>query len=97
MTDKFKPYHRDLKKLMPYLHLPVQSGSDNILKAMNRRHNSSDYLKVIDKLKSANPEIGLSSDFIVGFPGETDADFEATLELVKKVGKFCKICCLASS
>lgn len=86
MTDDLIACHRDLKKLMPYLHLPVQSGSDNILKAMNRRHNSSDYLKVIDKLKSANPEIGLSSDFIVGFPGETDADFEATLELVKKVG-----------
>ena len=86
MTDDLIACHRDLKKLMPYLHLPVQSGSDNILKAMNRRHNSSDYLKVIDKLKSANPEIGLSSDFIVGFPGETDTDFEATLELVKKVG-----------
>ena len=86
MTDDLIACHRDLKKLMPYLHLPVQSGSDNVLKAMNRRHNSSDYLRVIDKLKTANPEIGLSSDFIVGFPGETDADFEATLELVKKVG-----------
>ena len=86
MTDDLISCHRDLKKLMPYLHLPVQSGSDNVLKAMNRRHNSSDYLRVIDKLKTANPEIGLSSDFIVGFPGETDADFEATLELVKKVG-----------
>lgn len=86
MTDDLIACHHDLKKLMPYLHLPVQSGSDNVLKAMNRRHNSSDYLRVIDKLKTANPEIGLSSDFIVGFPGETDADFEATLELVKKVG-----------
>ena len=86
MTDDLIACHRDLKKLMPYLHLPVQSGSDNVLKAMNRRHTSGDYLKIIDKLKTANPEIGLSSDFIVGFPGETDADFEATLELVKKVG-----------
>ena len=86
MTDDLIACHRDLKKLMPYLHLPVQSGSDNVLKAMNRHHTSGDYLKIIDKLKTANPEIGLSSDFIVGFPGETDADFEATLELVKKVG-----------
>lgn len=86
MTDDLIACHRDLKKLMPYLHLPVQSGSDNVLKAMNRRHTSGDYLKIIDKLKTANPEIGLSSDFIVGFPGETDTDFEATLELVKKVG-----------
>ncbi len=86
MTDDLIACHRDLKKLMPYLHLPVQSGSDNVLKAMNRRHTSGDYLKIIDKLKTANPEIGLSSDFIVGFPGETDTDFKATLELVKKVG-----------
>ena len=86
MTDDLIACHRDLKKLMPYLHLPVQSGSDNVLKAMNRRHTSGDYLKIIDKLKTANPEIGLSSDFIVGFPGETNTDFEATLELVKKVG-----------
>lgn len=78
--------HRDLKKLMPYLHLPVQSGSDKILKAMNRRHTRGQYLEVVEKLKEANPELGFSSDFIVGFPGETDEDFEQTLDLVRKVG-----------
>ena len=77
--------HRDLPKLMPYLHLPVQSGSDRILKAMNRRHNRDDYMRIIDKLKDANPNIGLSSDFIVGFPGETDQDFQATLDMVNYV------------
>ena len=78
--------HRDLKKLMPYLHLPVQSGSDKILKAMNRRHTRGQYLEVVEKLKEANPELGFSSDFIVGFPGETDKDFEQTLDLVHQVG-----------
>ena len=85
MTDDLIACHRDMKKLMPYLHLPVQSGSDAILKAMNRRHDSSQYLDVISKLKEANPDLGFSSDFIVGFPGETDADFQATLDLVDKV------------
>ena len=70
---------------MPYLHLPIQSGSDSILKAMNRRHTKDDYIRVIDKLKQANPDIGMSSDFIVGFPGETDSDFQATLEVVNYV------------
>ena len=78
--------HRDLKKLMPYLHLPVQSGSDKILKAMNRRHTRGQYLEVVEKLKEANPKLGFSSDFIVGFPGETDEDFEQTLDLVRRVG-----------
>ena len=86
ITDDLIACHHDLRKLMPYLHLPVQSGSDKILKAMNRRHTSSDYLHVVDKLKKANPEIGMSSDFIVGFPEENDDDFQATLDLVKKVG-----------
>lgn len=85
MTDDLIECHHDLNKLMPYLHLPVQSGSDKILKAMNRRHTSSDYLKVIEKLHKANPDIGMSSDFIVGFPGETDEDFQATLNLVNQV------------
>lgn len=85
MTDDLIECHRDLDKLMPYLHLPVQSGSDKILKAMNRRHTSSDYLKVIEKLRKANPDIGMSSDFIVGFPGETDEDFQATLDIVNQV------------
>lgn len=77
--------HREMPQLMPYLHLPIQSGSDSILKAMNRRHTSGQYLEIIAKLKEANPALGFSSDFIVGFPGETDADFEATLEVVNKV------------
>ena len=85
MNDDLIACHHDLDKLMPYLHLPIQSGSDKILKAMNRRHNSSDYLKIIEKLKKANPNIGMSSDFIVGFPGEDDADFQATLDVVNKV------------
>ena len=85
VNDDLIACHRDLPKLMPYLHLPVQSGSDAILKAMNRRHNAAQYLEIIARLKEANPALGFSSDFIVGFPGETDKDFEATLELVDKV------------
>jgi len=77
--------HRDLPKLMPYLHLPIQSGSDSILKAMNRRHTSGQYLEIIERLREANPALGFSSDFIVGFPGETDADFQATLDVVNRV------------
>ena len=86
VDDDLIACHRDLKKLMPYLHLPVQSGSDKILKAMNRRHTRGQYLEVVEKLKEANPELGFSSDFIVGFPGETDEDFEQTLDLVRRVG-----------
>ena len=86
VDDDLIACHRDLKKLMPYLHLPVQSGSDKILKAMNRRHTRGQYLEIIDKLKQTNPELGFSSDFIVGFPGETDQDFEQTLDLVRRVG-----------
>ncbi len=74
--------HRDCDKLMPYLHLPVQSGSDRILKAMNRRHTAADYLKLIDRIRDARPDLALSGDFIVGFPGETDDDFEATMRIV---------------
>ncbi len=86
VDDDLISCHHDIKKLMPYLHLPVQSGSDKILKAMNRRHTSSDYLKIIEKLKKANPDLRMSSDFIVGFPGEEDKDFQATLNIVKEVG-----------
>jgi tRNA-2-methylthio-N6-dimethylallyladenosine synthase len=78
--------HRDLPALMPYLHLPVQSGSDQILAAMNRRHTRADYLDVIARVRHAQPAIAFSSDFIVGFPGETDDDFDATLSLVEEVG-----------
>lgn len=86
MADDLIAAHRDLPVLMPFLHLPVQSGSDKILTAMNRRHTADAYRRVIDKLRAACPAIGLSSDFIVGFPGETDADFAATLQLIKDVG-----------
>ncbi len=82
MTDGLIAAHRDIAKLMPYLHLPVQSGSDRILKAMNRSHNAASYLAVIDKVRAARPDIALSGDFIVGFPGETEADFQATLDLI---------------
>lgn len=85
MTDDLIECHHDLDKLMPYLHLPVQSGSDKILKAMNRRHTSADYLHVVEKLLKANPKIGMSSDFIVGFPGESDEDFQATINIVNQV------------
>ena len=78
--------HRDLPKVMPYLHLPVQSGSDRILRAMNRRHTARDYLRLIDRIRDARADIALSSDFIVGFPGESDADFDATMRLVEQVG-----------
>lgn len=85
VDDDLIACHGELEILMPYLHLPVQSGSDKILKAMNRRHNSSDYLRIVEKLQSANPNLRMSSDFIVGFPGETDEDFAKTLELVNRV------------
>ncbi len=85
MTDDLIVCHKDIDILMPYLHLPVQSGSDKILKAMNRRHNSGDYLRIVEKLAAANPNLRMSSDFIVGFPGETDADFQQTLNVVNQV------------
>jgi tRNA-2-methylthio-N6-dimethylallyladenosine synthase len=86
MEDDLIAAHGDCPQLMPYLHLPVQSGSDRILKAMNRKHTADDYLRVIDRIRTAQPDILLTSDFIVGFPGETDEDFEATLNLIRKVG-----------
>jgi tRNA-2-methylthio-N6-dimethylallyladenosine synthase len=81
MTDELIVAHRDLPALMPYLHLPVQSGSDRILAAMNRKHTRASYLALIGRIRAAVPEIALSGDFIVGFPGETDADFEETLSI----------------
>jgi tRNA-2-methylthio-N6-dimethylallyladenosine synthase len=78
--------HRDVPKLMPFLHLPVQSGSDRILAAMNRGHTTGDYRRIVERLRAARPDLALSSDFIVGFPGESDRDFEATLELVRDIG-----------
>jgi tRNA-2-methylthio-N6-dimethylallyladenosine synthase len=86
MDDALIAAHRDLPALMPYLHLPVQSGSDRILAAMNRRHEAADYLRLVDRIRAARPDIALSSDFIVGFPDETEADFEATMRLIRTVG-----------
>jgi len=86
MADDLIAAHRDLGKLMPYLHLPVQSGSDRILAAMNRRHTAADYLRLVDRIRAARPDLALSGDFIVGFPGETDADFEATLAIAREAG-----------
>ncbi len=85
MDDDLIAAHADCAKLMPYLHLPVQSGSDRMLAAMNRRHTAADYHRVIAAMRAARPDLALSSDFIVGFPGETDADFAATLGLVREV------------
>ncbi|WP_297323296.1 tRNA (N6-isopentenyl adenosine(37)-C2)-methylthiotransferase MiaB [uncultured Bartonella sp.] len=86
MDDSLIAAHGDLEMLMPYLHLPVQSGSDRILKAMNRQHKAADYLKLIDRIRKVRPDIAFSGDFIVGFPGETDEAFEATMKLIETVG-----------
>jgi tRNA-2-methylthio-N6-dimethylallyladenosine synthase len=77
--------HRDVSKLMPYLHLPIQSGSDNILRLMNRKHTVTEYIKVIEKVRHYNPNIAISGDFIIGFPGETDKDHQATIDLIKEI------------
>ena len=86
MTDDLVVLHGQEPKLMPYLHLPVQSGSDRVLRAMNRKHDAARYHDIVARLRRARPDIALSSDFIVGFPGESDADFEATLALAEAVG-----------
>ncbi|WP_323687991.1 tRNA (N6-isopentenyl adenosine(37)-C2)-methylthiotransferase MiaB [Rhizobium sp. AN69] len=85
MDDRLIGAHRDLRILMPYLHLPVQSGSDRILKAMNRRHTGEEYIQLIEKIRAVRPDIAMSGDFIVGFPGETDRDFEDTMAIIEKV------------
>ena len=86
MADDLIAAHGENPKLMPYLHLPVQSGSDAVLEAMNRQHKADDYRRLVDRIRVARPDIALTSDFIVGFPGESDADFEATLKLVRDIG-----------
>lgn len=86
MGDDLIEAHGELPELMPYLHLPVQAGSDKILKAMNRDHTAESYVKLIEKIRAARPDIAMSGDFIVGFPGERDGDFDKTLELVREVG-----------
>ena len=85
ITDNLIQAHKDLSKLMPYIHLPIQSGSDKILKAMNRQYTSQSYEEIVASFRKARPDIAVSSDFIVGFPGETDDDFMQTMEVVKKV------------
>jgi tRNA-2-methylthio-N6-dimethylallyladenosine synthase len=84
MTDDLIAAHGEVEALMPYLHLPVQAGADRVLKAMNRKHTAGDYLRIVEKVRAARPDIALSGDFIVGFPGETEADFEQTLALVRE-------------
>jgi tRNA-2-methylthio-N6-dimethylallyladenosine synthase len=86
MTQGLIDAHADVESLMPFLHLPVQSGSDRVLKAMNRSHSRDSYLAILERVRAARPDIALSGDFIVGFPGETDAEFEETLRLVDAVG-----------
>ena len=86
MTEDLIAAHAGNPKLMPYLHLPVQSGSDTILKAMNRGHTAADYMRLIEKIRRAKPDIAMSGDFIVGFPGETEKDFESTLQIIRDTG-----------
>jgi tRNA-2-methylthio-N6-dimethylallyladenosine synthase len=86
MTEGLIAAHGDVEKLMPFLHLPVQSGSDRILKAMNRSHSRDSYLRILDRVRTVRPDIAFSGDFIVGFPGETEDDFEDTMRLVREVG-----------
>ncbi len=86
MTEGLIQAHGDVEKLMPFLHLPVQSGSDRILKAMNRSHSRDSYLRILDRVRAVRPDIAFSGDFIVGFPGESDDDFEDTMSLVREVG-----------
>ena len=86
MANDLIAAHRDNSKLMPFLHLPVQSGSDRILNVMNRKHKADDFRRIVERLRAARPDIALSSDFIVGHPGETDEDFEATMRLVRETG-----------
>lgn len=86
MDEALIAAHAEVEALMPYLHLPVQAGSDKVLKAMNRAHTAESYVRLIEKVRAARPDIAISGDFIVGFPGERDADFEATLQLVREVG-----------
>ena len=85
MDDALIAAHRDLPSLMPYLHLPVQAGSDRVLKAMNRHHTADDYRRLVERIRAARPDIAMSGDFIVGFPGETEADFGPTLKIVRDV------------
>jgi tRNA-2-methylthio-N6-dimethylallyladenosine synthase len=85
MTDDLIDAHSEVDKLMPYLHLPVQAGSTRILQAMNRQHTAESYVRLVERIRAGRPDLAMSSDFIVGFPGETEADFQATLDIVKEI------------
>ena len=85
MDDELINVHGEIDKLMPYLHLPVQSGSTRVLQAMNRQHTAESYVRLVERIRAGRPDLAMSSDFIVGFPGETEADFQATLDIVKEV------------
>ncbi|MEO6340149.1 MAG: tRNA (N6-isopentenyl adenosine(37)-C2)-methylthiotransferase MiaB [Caulobacteraceae bacterium] len=89
MRDDLIQAHADLEALMPYLHLPVQAGSNRVLKAMNRAHTAESYLRLVERIRAARPDMALSGDFIVGFPGETDAEFESTLDLIREANYAC--------
>jgi tRNA-2-methylthio-N6-dimethylallyladenosine synthase len=86
MSDELMDAHADVPQLMPFLHLPLQAGSDRILKAMNRKHTCDDYRRIMDRVRTVRPDIAISSDFIVGFPSETDADFQDTMRFVREIG-----------
>ena len=86
ITENLVQAHADIEKLMPYIHLPIQSGSNRILKAMNRQYTAEEYIEIIQRFRKVRPDIAISSDFIVGFPGETDEDFEETMSIVRQVG-----------
>ena len=86
MSDDLIDCYKDCEKLMPFLHLPIQSGSDRILKLMNRKHDIKYYLEIIEKIKKINRDIKFSSDFIIGYPGETEKDYKNTINIIKKVG-----------
>src|SRR5206468_7434840 len=86
MDDDLIAAHAQVPQLMPFLHLPVQSGSDRVLEAMNRQHKAKHYREIVDRLRAARPDLALSSDFMVGFPGESETDFAATMKLVEEIG-----------
>ena len=86
MSDDLIDCYKDCEKLMPFLHLPIQSGSDRILKLMNRKHDTKFYLEIIEKIKKINGDIKFSSDFIIGYPGETEKDYKNTIDIIRKVG-----------
>ena len=94
MTESLIKVHKSNNKLMPFLHLPIQSGSNKVLKDMNRKHDVEFYKKIVEKLRNERPDIALSSDFIVGYPGESDKDFEDTMKFVNEINYVIAYSCL---